>query len=154
VSARKNNIREYHAWSSARQRCNNKNGRDYKRYGARGIYMCDRWSTFDLFLEDMGPRPSTKHQLDRIDNDGPYSPENCRWAKAKIQARNKRNNVWIFFDGQKKSLPEWAEKINIPTEVLRHRIFIRNWIVERALTTPLIKRGGSYVVRDKSGRFI
>lgn len=81
---------EYKAWSSAIQRCTNPKLRNYKDYGGRGITVVSEWKSFPNFIAAMGLRPSYKHSLDRIDNDGPYAPWNCRWATLLQQARNKR----------------------------------------------------------------
>lgn len=80
----------YSLWGSLRSRCNNPNHRAYKNYGGRGIKVCKRWDKFENFYEDMGERPSSKHSLDRINNDGDYSPENCRWTDRRTQILNQR----------------------------------------------------------------
>lgn len=82
---------EYHTWTNMKQRCYNKNTKDYIYYGGRGITVCERWvNSYDNFLEDMGKKPTPKHSIDRTDNDKGYSPENCTWVTFLEQMHNQR----------------------------------------------------------------
>jgi hypothetical protein len=124
---------EYTTWSNLWTRCTNPARIGYSRYGARGITVCERWKSFDCFLADMGLRPTPKHSLDRIDNDGPYSPENCRWATRAEQSSNTSQVRFLTFNGKTMTHREWEEEIGIPRGTLGVRL--RNgWSVERALT--------------------
>ena len=99
---------EHESWKQMKGRCNSPNHTEFARYGGRGITVCGRWMSFENFLEDMGKRPSGM-TLDRIDVNGNYCPENCKWSTAKEQARNKRNNVVLTIDGKSKTVAEWCE---------------------------------------------
>ena len=102
---------EYKTWLRIKARCNNQSTKDYAKYGAKGIVVCERWdSSFVAFLSDMGPRPSNRHSIDRIDSAGPYSPENCRWATPDVQARNTTNVRYVCVRGMRMILRD-AEKL-------------------------------------------
>lgn len=120
-------------------RCTNPDDPSYGHWGARGIKVCDRWlgdDGFVKFLADMGPKPSSEHSLDRIDNDGPYSPENCRWATRIEQANNKRTNTMITYCGVTQSLADWARATGIAYSCLQRRVY-SGWTTEEILTTPV-----------------
>jgi len=128
---------EYKCWQGIRQRCENPSDKSYPYYGGRGIAVCDRWQTFELFLEDVGLRPSAKHSIERLDVDSDYCPENCIWADIETQNRNKTNSTWIEHKGRRLHLTQWAEITGISKSALRNRIVKLGWSVERALTTPI-----------------
>ncbi len=111
----------YNSWARMKQRCLNPEYKQYSYHGGRGISICDRWLSFENFFADMGEKPNGT-SLDRIDNDGNYEPENCRWATPKEQVRNRRNTVWVEFNGEKMPLGELANRVGIPDNILRHRI--------------------------------
>lgn len=112
---------EYNAWRLMRQRCNDPKNKHYKHYGGRGIKICDRWNSYEAFIEDMGRRPSKKHSLDRIDVNGNYEPNNCRWATVVTQARNRRDAIYLTFHGETLHLKEWANRLNLTASCLYQR---------------------------------
>lgn len=130
---------EYIAWTAMRRRCRNLNGQDYPLYGGRGITVCPEWDDFTTFYRDLGPRPSPQHSLDRIDNDGPYCKDNCRWTTDTTQARNRRSSRTLTWRGETRSVPDWAEVVGLPWKTIHHRLAL-GWTVEQALTRPL-RRG-------------
>lgn len=105
------------------RRCSDPNDAGFKNYGGRGIVVCARWAeSVEMFVVDMGPRPSPEHSIDRIDNDGPYSPENCRWATQSQQSRNRRNTVFVIHDGAKRPIADVADELGMWSTTLRRRI--------------------------------
>lgn len=123
---------EYRAWLSMKGRCRDK-GRP--SYGGRGIKVCDRWlNSFQNFLQDVGPKPSSLHTLDRKDNDGNYDPDNARWVLPEQQQNNKRTSRIIEFGGRRLSLAQWAREVGITQRGLVSRLDVYGWPLERALT--------------------
>jgi hypothetical protein len=130
---------EYDTWCRMRGRCRNPRNPKYPRYGGRGITICPEWDDFAVFYRDMGPRPSPRHSLDRIDNDGPYASWNCRWATPTEQARNQSSNRPITYAGRTMTISAWSAEIGITGTAIYNRL-LRGWSIERAVTTPLIPR--------------
>ncbi len=132
---------EYEAWHAMIRRCENPRAIGWKNYGGRGVKVCDRWrhSSKD-FLEDMGRRPSPSHSLDRIDSNGNYTPENCRWATLKEQHRNRRDNAYVNYKGETRCVSEWAETVGMNPELLRDRLRY-GWTMERAWNEPVRNKG-------------
>lgn len=116
---------EYVSWQKMKYRCYAKDNRDYTSYGRRGITVCDRWMGeygFENFILDMGSKPDESYSIDRIDNDGNYCPENCRWATPKEQANNRRNSSRIMYKGEELTIEECANKLGIKVPTLRSRL--------------------------------
>ena len=129
----KSKTREHHIWQNMIYRCETTTCRQYATYGGRGIAVCKRWrESFAAFLEDMGPAPSILHTVDRIDNNGPYSPENCRWATRKQQALNRSSNRLITAGELTMTLSEWSERSGIHEATIHGRLR-RGWPPEKAV---------------------
>lgn len=124
---------EYQSWKMMKHRCSNDNYTQYEDYGGRGIKVCERWESFESFYKDMGDRPKGT-TLDRIDHNGDYSPENCRWATTTVQNNNSRHVRLLTHAGETMSVSAWADRIGITQQALQGRL--KNWSVDRALSTP------------------
>lgn len=130
---------EYQAWRSMRRRVLDPTSSSYKDYGGRGITICQRWLIFENFLADVGLKPDPSFTLERRDNNGPYSPENCYWASRTTQGRNKRNNVRVTIDGVTRTISEWAEVSGIKAGTLQQRVKY-NWPSNLLLEPPKLGR--------------
>lgn len=131
---------EYLIWSALRDRCNNPRNKAYANYGGRGITVSPSWDSYATFIADMGQRPHPKLSLDRIDNDGPYSPGNCRWATREQQASNTRKNTWMEHEGVSHTASQWARFLGFsPSHVsdLRRRLGPKA-AIQRLFTTRKI----------------
>lgn len=128
----------YNVWLNMRRRCHDTAYPKYQSYGARGITVCERWRTsFENFLEDMGERPSLKHSIERLDNNGNYEPTNCIWTDdLLVQANNTRSNHLLVLNDKSQTIAQWARELEMPYSTLMARIR-RGWSDERTLTTPL-----------------
>jgi len=124
----------YKIWKAMIARCTNSKRKNYPNYGGRGIKVCDAWlNSFEQFANDMGPRPTPAHSIDREKVDGNYEPANCRWATPTEQQNNRRCTQWIEFNGERLTLTQWARKLGLTTTALRLR-FEYGWTKERAMT--------------------
>ncbi len=131
-------------WRSMHNRCYNENQASYGNYGGRGIVVAQCWHGADgykNFVADLG-FPCDGQSLERIDNDGPYSPENCRWATKEEQANNKRNNRWITANGKTQTLAQWARDLGCNPSNILYRIK-SGMTDEQAVTTPVTERPNS-----------
>lgn len=125
--------REYYAWRSMRSRCSSPKNAAWVNYGGRGIFVCDEWvESYDAFFNDMGKCPEG-FSLDRIDNDKGYSKDNCRWADIATQLNNRRANVFIEYNGETKTISQWARKFNLKVDTLHKRL--SRMSVSRAFTS-------------------
>lgn len=123
----------YHCWQAVKNRCLRPGSAGYEDYGGRGITMCPEWrDDFAAFLRDMGPRPSRRHSVDRIDNDGDYEPSNCRWATQSEQNLNQRRTVFVEVSGELATVHELAAAAGLPSNLVKRRLR-RGLSLQRAL---------------------
>lgn len=122
----------YLSWTNMKARCSNPNNPLYPRYGGAGIKVCERWiNSFPNFLADMGERPE-KTTIDRINAKGDYTPENCKWSSIAEQQRNRKNNVYLAFNGKNQCLKDWATELGISSNTLSYRLKMQ-WPIEKIL---------------------
>lgn len=126
------------SWTCMKQRCSNPKSPDYYRYGGRGITFDERWKEYKNFLADMGERPEDM-TLDRIDVNGNYTKENCRWADPKTQSNNTRANIYISYSGQNKTATEWSMITGLSRGTISYRIHA-GWSAKDTLTKPSRKK--------------
>ncbi len=127
---------EWTAWVDMIARCSRATCTGYANYGGRGITVCERWREFTNFYADMGLKPTPKHTIDRIDNDGNYEPSNCRWATRKVQRVNQRRVQILTFRGVTGTLKDLAEHFGISYTAAHQRRYTLHWTLDRILTTP------------------
>ena len=142
----KTKTRLYYIWQGMKSRCYNKNNSKYKDYGERGIKVCDEWlhdySSFETWAINNGYNDQVEFgecTIDRIDNNGNYCPENCRWVNLSTQAKNTRHCLDICYNGEIHPLSVWAELLNINYGTLQSRLFRYGWSIEDAFNTPVDK---------------
>lgn len=124
----------FKTWNGMIARCYNPRSKTFRLYGARGIKVCDRWrKSVEAFIEDMGPRPSPEHTLDRKNNMGDYEPDNCRWATDSEQNNNRRNSVRITAFGRTLSMADWSRETGIDRDLIWQRIMRDRMPIEDAL---------------------
>lgn len=128
---------EHRAWSGMVQRCTNPKNTRYSDWGGRGITVCQRWkNSFLAFYEDMGPKPSPRHSIDRINNDGNYEPNNCRWATPRQQTLNSRHARYLTHNGETLCITDWALRTGIKRLTIAARLE-QGWSIAEALTQPV-----------------
>ena len=131
------------SWKAMIDRCTNPASPGYKRYGGRGVKVCPRWMSFDRFIQDMGPRPSTDHSVDRFpDGNGDYEPGNCRWATRQQQADNRHITVFLEYQGERKTVRDWSRQVGISVSAITHRLK-SGWSVEKILTEPVLPQSST-----------
>lgn len=125
---------EWRIWIGLQDRCDSHKNEAFEDYGGRGIFVCERWREFSAFFEDMKHRPSPLYSIERKDNNGPYSPENCKWATRDEQNNNKRNNAFIEFNGERRTIAQWSESLGIKRTTITARLRRYGYSVEEVLS--------------------
>lgn len=135
----KSSTKIYWVWRNILLRCKSNHPSHFSKYKKRGIKVCKRWLDFKNFYADMGEIPEGQMTIDRINNNGNYTPSNCRWADKVTQRRNARNLHPITFDGKTQLLTDWAKELGIKVATLNSRLNVGGWTVKDALTKSIMK---------------
>lgn len=144
--------RLYRIWGNMCNRCTNPGNPVWNRYGGRGITVCEEWLNYENFRDWARANGYADGlTIDRIDNDNGYRPSNCRWVDAYTQANNKRNNHLVEYNGETKTIAEWAVCIGIPYKVLHRRIKSLGWTVEKAFNQPIRRSPVSQKAKQQDG---
>ena len=130
----------YNVWKSMKGRCFNHKNKGYDNYGGRGISVCEEWNDYSNFHEDMASTYESGLTLDRIDNNGDYCKDNCRWVPLRTQMRNQRRTIRVEWDGNSVSLRDLCEQKNLNFHMVKNRIFRLGWDVKRAIETPPLRK--------------
>lgn len=140
----------YRCWCSIMARCNNPNHKAYKDYGGRGIKVCDEWHDYLTFKQwVLDTKKEEGLTIDRIDVDGDYCPQNCRWATMKEQSRNRRSNILIEYNGKKQILTDWCNELGLDYKFIHNRLFKLHWTFEKAISTPVNENKRNMEARKK-----
>lgn len=139
---------EYTCWANMKDRCLNGNNHAFLNYGGRGITVCERWMSYENFLEDMGRAPSNKYSIERIDNNDGYKAENCKWATAKEQNNNRRDTIKLSIGNETITISEASERYSISRDVLHYRL--KNMSAEEAVSFPTMPLGVNYKHRIRN----
>ncbi len=137
----KSRTSEYKIYQGILARCYNENDNSYYNYGKRGIKVCDRWlESFENFYEDMGDKPGPNYSIDRINSNGDYCKENCKWSTDKEQGNNRKTNKFLEYNGERLTYSQWEDKLGFRKGTIKSRITKWKWSIERTLTTPVAYR--------------
>jgi hypothetical protein len=126
---------EYASWRGAWHRCYNPKNISYPVYGGRGITVCDRWKSFEHFMQDMGRKPEPKFTIERRDVNGNYEPGNCCWISKSAQGRNKQNSVYVVYQGRKMLLIDLIEELGLSKGIVKQRLKL-GWTLAQAIALP------------------
>lgn len=129
----------YNTWRAMKSRCYNENDKSYKWYGKKGIVVCDAWKDSYVNFKEWAQRSGYEDGLtiERLDTNGNYEPENCCWKTILEQANNRSDNIDITYNGDTKTLKQWAVQLNIPYQTLQFRVCDAGWSIDKAFTEPL-----------------